>query len=77
MPRHKPCPECASTELLVHEDVAARGAYGPDLLPGGSKWYGVPRMTAVVCRGCGYIRNFASGDTRDRLSTDRRWRRTR
>ena len=77
MARHNPCPECKGTDLLVHDNIAARGSYGPDLLPGGGKWYAVPRMTSLVCRGCGHIRHFASKDTLERLSNDRNWKRVR
>lgn len=75
--RPRPCPECDSSELLVHDNIAARGAYGPDLLPGAGNWFAVPRLTAVVCRRCGHIRHFAAKQALERLANDRNWKKIR
>lgn len=71
----KRCPECDSTDLHVHGDVAAKGGYGPDLLPGASGIFVYAKMRAIVCRGCGLIRLYASQDALRKIDGDHGWQR--
>lgn len=57
------CPECNSRDLYSHGGVSARGGYGPDLLPGTSGVFSTAKMRAVVCKGCGLVRFYASTET--------------
>ena len=75
MASHKTCPECGSSELLTHSDISTRGGYGPDLLPGSGGVFTSPKMRAVVCRGCGLIRYYASQETLKKIVQKGEWNR--
>ncbi|HET8625940.1 MAG TPA: zinc ribbon domain-containing protein [Thermomicrobiales bacterium] len=53
----KACPECGGTDFYV-EEVAATGAYGPNLLPGIGGFFDKAEFTLYVCGTCGYTRFF-------------------
>ena len=76
MTRPQACPDCGSTQLLTHGDLAARGGYGPDLLPGAGTLFTPPKLRAVVCRDCGLLRYFVQRETLERMTTENGWRRS-
>jgi len=53
----KQCPECGSRGIYTTQ-VAARGGYGPDLLPGVHPWYRTGKLDVYVCGKCGYYQLF-------------------
>lgn len=67
------CPECGSRDLHSHGGIAARGGYGPDLLPGLGTLFNSAKMRAVVCKGCGLVRFYATGDALKRVNRDNGW----
>ncbi len=75
MTSRKTCPDCESTNLYVQGDIAAKGGYGPDLLPGTSGIFVYAKMKTVVCKDCGFIRLYASEDALAKVTSDRGWQR--
>lgn len=75
MATRKTCPECDGTNLHVHGGIAAKGGYGPDLLPGTSGIFTSAKMKAVVCKDCGLVRFYASQEALARITSDRDWQR--
>ena len=75
MTARKHCPECEGTNLFTRNGISARGGYGPDLLPGASSLFTSPKMMAIVCKDCGLIRYFATGETLAKIGADRGWQR--
>jgi len=72
----KPCPECNSTNLYQYKEaVEAGGAYGPNLLPKlESRWFSSAKFLPVVCADCGFVRLYASKESRDKLKESKHWR---
>ena len=71
----KHCPECDGTNLFARDGIAAKGGYGPDLLPGTSGLFTSAKMKAVVCRDCGFVRFYAAQDALAKVDTDHGWQR--
>ncbi|MGB0388653.1 MAG: hypothetical protein ACPGWR_27850 [Ardenticatenaceae bacterium] len=69
------CPECKSKELYRSQEVAAGGAYGPNLLPHLGGYFSPAKFIVVVCESCGLTRFFASQEARRKLSESSKWRR--
>jgi hypothetical protein len=69
----KVCPECGDTNLFVRRSVGVRGGYGPNLLPGAGGFFFGPQVTVVVCKGCGFIRQFAEKETLARIGRENDW----
>lgn len=69
----KVCPECGSNNLYTQGGIAARGGYGPDLLPGASGMLVSAKMRVVVCKGCGLMRFYASPDALKRVTKENDW----
>ena len=73
----KQCPECNSSDLRTSNAITARGAYGPDLLPGTSGVFVSSKMRVVVCLGCGLMRHYATKEALTKIASDdsRQWSR--
>lgn len=71
----KPCPECHSKEVYKYkESVDAEGPYGPNLLPKLNQgWFKAAKFIPVVCLDCGYVRFFASKESRLKLGESEHW----
>jgi predicted nucleic-acid-binding Zn-ribbon protein len=69
------CPHCGGTNLFSRGDIAAGGPYGPNLLPDAGGLLFAPRMMAVVCKDCGFIRFFAEPKTLARIDSGHGWER--
>ncbi len=55
MSESRTCRACGNDRVLMTR-VAARGGYGPDLLPGvGGRVFQVPRFEMYVCSDCGLV----------------------
>lgn len=57
MKKSKRCPSCQSEEIFTQE-VAARGRYGPDFLPGVGGFWKPAHFEVYVCGACGYTQFF-------------------
>ena len=68
------CPHCNSTSLYEAK-AAARGAYGPNLLPGLSGFLRNATFRVVVCSQCGATQFFADEKSRAKLAQSSNWRR--
>lgn len=75
MSANKVCPECSGTDLFARSDVVVRGGYGPDLLPGTSGVFSSAKVTAVVCKGCGLMRYYASRESLAKINAKNGWHR--
>lgn len=53
MKQTKQCPSCQSHDIFT-QDVAARGRYGPDFLPGVGGFWKPAHFEVYVCGACGY-----------------------
>ncbi len=73
MARRKTCPECESANQFLRVNIDAVGLYGPDLLPGTSGFFRTPKMHAVVCKDCGFIRYFADEKALERVTAENDW----
>jgi DNA-binding XRE family transcriptional regulator len=71
----KTCPECNSNKIYQYkEEIESGGGYGPDLLPkAASGMFSIAKLLPVVCVECGYIRLFASEESRKKLETSKHW----
>ena len=56
----KSCRNCGSAEIFSQE-VAARGGYGPDLLPIGG-FFSPPKFHIRVCADCGLVEWFVPSE---------------
>ncbi len=68
------CPECGGRNLQRSVPTSAMGGYGPDLLPGLSKWFSGATFVAVVCSDCGLARYYVTRETLDRIKDSKKWR---
>ena len=69
----KRCPECDGSKLMTRGNISGRGGYGPDLLPGTGGVFSPPKLRAVVCKDCGYLRYFVGKDTLKQVNSDNGW----
>ena len=73
MTRRTNCPECGSANQHFRGNIDAMGGYGPNLLPGTGGLFRMPKLHAIVCKECGFIRYFASEKTLERISSEHGW----
>ena len=69
----KACPDCGSSKLMTRGNISGRGGYGPDLLPGTGGVFTPPKLRAVVCKDCGFLRFYVGKDTLKQVSPDNGW----
>jgi hypothetical protein len=71
----KPCPECDSDKVYRYKKpITAAGGDGPYLLPKlNSGLFSPAKFLPVVCAECGYVRYFASEESRYELETSEHW----
>jgi len=69
----KPCPECKSEKVYKCTDPISIG--GVSLLPGlNSGLFSPAEYVVVVCGECGYVRNYASREARNKLEASEYWK---
>lgn len=71
----KLCPECHSNNVYRYKKpVDAEGPYGPNLLPKLARgWFSAAQLIPMVCVDCGYIRFYASKESRESLGNSDDW----
>ncbi|MEY4916594.1 MAG: hypothetical protein RL616_507 [Verrucomicrobiota bacterium] len=73
MNQNKPCPECGQNNLYSAM-TNSRGGYGPDLLPGLSRFLISATFKVVTCADCGLTRFYAAEEARKKIPSSQAWR---
>lgn len=75
MERQTTCPECGGDNVFAHNEIGARGGYGPDLLPGLSGIFSIygAKMRVVLCKDCGLMQFYASNEALAKVGTETGW----
>ncbi|MEM7361245.1 MAG: helix-turn-helix transcriptional regulator [Pseudomonadota bacterium] len=73
--RLRPCPECGADKVYQCTDQVDTTTIGGELLPKISpRRFSSAKMTVIVCRACGYLRNFVEPDALAKIKDAENWR---